>query len=157
MNQRWRSDGSEDAKEFTPNLALVLDSVSPQAVLNGGFAAADADADEVVEIDVRQALDIEINWRTFNLKFRASNDVDFLLTNRQCLQRMVVFLSLISQAFWSPARPESVGELSDGENALTVKLFALLLAHAGQQTEIVLLDSLQSATGNKLAFPTMPI
>jgi hypothetical protein len=51
-------------------------------VLDGGFAVADAQADEVVEIAVGQALDIQIDGRTFDRKFRAADDVDLFLPNR---------------------------------------------------------------------------
>jgi hypothetical protein len=38
---------------------------------HGGFAVADAQADEVVEIAVGQALDLQIDGRAFDLEFRA--------------------------------------------------------------------------------------
>jgi hypothetical protein len=41
------------------------------------FAAADAHADEVVEIAIRQALDIQIDGRAFDLQCRAADDLDF--------------------------------------------------------------------------------
>ena len=46
-------------------------------MLDGGFAVADAHADEVVEIAVGQTLDIQVDRRAFDLQFRAADDVDF--------------------------------------------------------------------------------
>jgi hypothetical protein len=76
----------KDAKELHPNLSFFLDGVRPQAVLNRRFAVSDEHADQVVEIAIRQPLDIQINGRAFDLEFRAANDVDFLLPNRSRLQ-----------------------------------------------------------------------
>lgn len=70
MNQHRLLDGFENAEEFLPNLPFVLDGVCPKAVLDGGFPVADAHADEVVEIAVGQALDIQIDGRAFDLEFR---------------------------------------------------------------------------------------
>ena len=127
VNQHRLLDGFEDGKEFPPNLPLVLDGVRPQAVLDGGFAIADAQADEVVEIAVGQALDIQIDGRAFDLQFRAANDVDLLLPNRQSLQRVVILLPFVPQPFGPAAGPERIGELRDGEDALAAEFLALLL------------------------------
>jgi hypothetical protein len=50
------------------------------------FAAADAQADEVVEIAVGQALDVQMDRRAFDLQSRTASDVELLLPNRQRLQ-----------------------------------------------------------------------
>ncbi len=63
VNQDWFLDGFKDGKEFPPNLPLVLNGARPQAVLEGGLAVADAQADKVAEITVGQALDIQIDGR----------------------------------------------------------------------------------------------
>ena len=76
----------KDAKELHPNFSFFLDGVRPQAVLNSRWAVSDEYADQVVEIAIRQPLDIQINGRAFDLEFRAANDVDFLLPNRSRLQ-----------------------------------------------------------------------
>ena len=94
MNQHWHLDGLEDAKQFPPDPPLVLHAVCPQAVLDGRCAIADTYADEVVEIAVWQALDIQIDGCAFDLQLRATDDVDFLLPNRESFQRVVVFLPL---------------------------------------------------------------
>ena len=145
------------AEEFPPNLPLVLDGVRPQAVLDGGFAVADAQADEVVEIAVGQALDIQIDGRAFDLEFRAADDVDFLLPNRQRLERVVILLAFVAQPLGPAAGPERVGELRDGEDAFAAEFLALLRAHAGQQAEIVLLDRILPAAGLELALGAVPV
>ena len=145
------------AKEFPPNLPLVLDGVRPQAVLDGGVAVADAQADEVVEIAVGQALDIQIDGRAFDLEFRAADDVDFLLPNRQRLERVVIFLAFVAQPLGPAARPERVGELRDGEDAFAAEFLALLRAHAGQQAEVVLLHRDLPAAGLEFALGAVPV
>jgi len=54
----------------------------------------------VVEIAVRQAFDIQINRRAVDPQFRAAIDVDFLLSYRQRLERMVIFLAFYRTAVW---------------------------------------------------------
>ncbi|MBI4660978.1 MAG: hypothetical protein HY735_19265 [Verrucomicrobia bacterium] len=58
------------------------------AVLDGRISVADAHADEVVEMVVGQALDIQINGRAFDVEFRAADDVDFFLSIRRLRGRM---------------------------------------------------------------------
>src|ERR1043166_84621 len=79
VNQHRLLDGFQYGKEFPPNLPFIPDGVRPQAVLDGGFAAADAHADEVVKIAVGQTLDIQIDGRAFDLQLRRADDVIFLL------------------------------------------------------------------------------
>jgi hypothetical protein len=67
VNQHRLPDGFENVEEFSPKCCLVLDSVCPQAVLDGGFAVANAQADKVIEIAVGKALDIQIDRRAFDL------------------------------------------------------------------------------------------
>src|SRR6266567_3293835 len=140
MNQHRLLRDFDNPEELPPNLPLVLDGVRAQAVSNGGFAVSNPYADEVIEIGVWQALDIQIDRSAFDLEFRAADDVDFLLPNCQRLERVVIFLPLAVQPFGTPARPERVGELCDGEDALAMEPLALLLAHTGQEAEVVPLD-----------------
>jgi len=116
----------KDAKELHPNLSFFLDGVRPQAVLNSRFAVSDEHADEVVQIAVRQPLDIQINGRAFDLEFRTANDVDFLLPNRQRLQRVVILLPFIAQPFGSATGPERVGKLDDAEYTFSVGVIFIL-------------------------------
>ena len=74
---------------------------------------ADAHTDEVVEIAVGQALDIQIDGRAFELEFQAADDVDFLLPNRQRLERVMKFLALVGLSSGPAARAECVGEQRD--------------------------------------------
>ena len=86
VNQHRLADGFDDVKEFAPNVSLVLNGVRPEAVLNGGFAVSNPHADEVIEIAIWQAFDIQIDRRAFNIQFRAADNMDFLSPDRQCLQ-----------------------------------------------------------------------
>ena len=67
---------------------------------------AHAQADEVVEITVEQPLDIQIDGRAFDLEFRAADAVDFLLANRQRLERVVIFLAFVALPFGPAAWAE---------------------------------------------------
>lgn len=89
-------------------------------MVDGGVAVTDAHADEVVEIAVRKSLDIQIDGRAVELKFRPANDVDFRLPNRQCLERVVIPLAFVAQSSGASARPECIRELRDSKNAFTV-------------------------------------
>src|SRR6266700_3703410 len=104
------------------------------------LAVSDTNTNEVIEITIRQPLDIQINRCSFNLQFRTTDDMDFLFPNRERLQRMMVLLPLIVQSLWSSPGPESVGKLSDCKDAFTVEFPALLFRHPRQQTEIVLFN-----------------
>ena len=57
----------------------------------------------------------EFEGRAFDLEFRAADDVDFLLPNRQRLERVVVLLPFVAQPLGPAAGSERVGELRDGE------------------------------------------
>ena len=131
VNQHRLLDGFKEGQEFAPNLPLVRDGVRPQAVLDGGVAVADAQADEIVEIAVGQTLDIEIDRRAVDLQFRAADYVYLLLPNRQRLERVVIFLPFVAKPLGPAPRPERVGELRNGEDAFTAEFLALFRAHAG--------------------------
>ena len=145
------------ARNFPPNLPLFPNRVRPQAMLDGGFAVADADADEVIEIAVGQALDIQIDRRSFDFQFRAADDVDFLLPNRQSLERVVVFLSFAAQSLGPAAWAERVGELRDGKDAFAAEFLALFLTHSGQQAEVVLLDCSLPTANLEFAFGAVSV
>jgi len=65
-------------------------------MLDGGFAVADADADEVINRG-RAGPQHPIDRRSFDFN-SGCDDVDFLLPNRQSLERVVVFLSFAAQS-----------------------------------------------------------
>src|SRR5262245_13944585 len=121
------------------------------------MAVVDAQADEVIEISVGQALDIQINRRAFGLELRAVDDMSFIAPNRQRLERVVVFLASIAETLGPAARAERVGELRDGEDAFAAEFLALLRAHASQQAEVVRLSCLLSAAVTELALTAMPV
>jgi hypothetical protein len=143
--------------QFPPNLPLGRDGVRPQAVLDGGVAVADAQADEVVEIAVGQALDIQIDGRAFDPEFRATDDVDFLLPNRQRLERVVIFLAFVALPLGPTARAKCVGELRNGEDAFAAEFLALLRAHAGQQAEVVRFNRLLTAAVAEFTLGAVPV
>ena len=52
VDQHGVLDGREDAKEFVPNLFLLVSVFSPEAVLLDQGAGSDPCADEIVEIAI---------------------------------------------------------------------------------------------------------
>src|SRR6476646_8886878 len=140
VNQHRLLDSFENAEEFLPNFGLVLDSIRPEAVLDGGVLVAYAYADEIVEIAVGQTLDIQIDGGASDLEFRATDNVDFVLPNRQRLKRVVVLLTFIAQTLGPAPWPEHIGELRHGEDAFAAEFLALIRAHAGQQAEVIHLN-----------------
>ena len=66
---------------------------------------------QTVVVVIGQALDIQINGRAFELEFRAADDVDFLLPNRQRLERVMIFLAFVALPPGPAARAECVSAL----------------------------------------------
>src|SRR5687768_11643822 len=112
------------------------------------------DTNEVIKIAIWKPFDIQIHRRAFKLYFRAANNVDFLLPDRQRFERMIESKTC---AFWSAARSERVGELSDTENTPAVKAFALFRRHTRHQAEIVFFNCLLTASESKFALDAMLI
>jgi hypothetical protein len=92
-------------REF-PTTGGIRRCVSPKAVLNDRVARFGSNPNPIIEASVGQTLYIQVNRRAIDLNFRAANDVEFFLTDCQCLQRVMVFLSLILEPSWSAARSE---------------------------------------------------
>src|SRR5688572_13401357 len=104
-----------------------------------GFVAVGNDqrSNQVVRVAVWQSFDVQIHLRLCLRKYWQAMDVNSVLPDGQCLEREVARLGRILRALWCSSRPERVGELRDGKNALAPMTFALLRAHAGQQAEVV--------------------
>jgi len=140
-----------------PNATFVRWAVGPKTVLDGGVAHSDPNPNQVVEVPVWQALNIEVNRSTFDLHSWTAYDVDFSFSDRSGLQRVVISLSLVLQFFWAVPGSEGVRELGDGEDAFAVESGALFFCHISQKTEIVSVDSFLPATRLKLTFSTVPV
>ena len=83
--------------------------------------------------------------------------MDFLLPNRQRLERVMIFLAFVALPPGPAARTERVGELRDGEDAFAAEFLALLRAYAGQQAEVVLLDCDLPAARLEFALGAVPV
>ncbi len=55
----------------------------PKTMLNRSPASPETKADKIVKVAIWKPLDIQIDRRALNLQFRAADDVDFALTNRE--------------------------------------------------------------------------
>ena len=90
MDQDWVFNARKDAKKFIPNPPLVVDVIRPETILGGRITASDANTNQVIEVAVRQPLYIDVNRCAFNVYFWATDDVDLLLPDGQCPQRMAI-------------------------------------------------------------------
>jgi len=70
--------------------------LSPQAMLNGGLFTSDEQADEIVSIAVRKSLNVEKDWCSLKFQFKTADGMNFLFADRECFQRMVIFLLLVA-------------------------------------------------------------
>ena len=131
--------------------------ICPKTVLNGVIAGSDANADQVVEIAVGQAFDVQIDGRAVEFQVRKIDGVDFVFADCERSQGMMKFLRFISRASAASARTKRIGQLCDREDTLGVEPFALLLRHAGEQAEFVLLRGPLTAAGLEFALATMPV
>ena len=120
-------------------------------MLNDFLRSFEPNADEVIEIAIWESLDIQIHRRAVQIQFRAADDVDFALPNRESFQRVMILSALLREAFWLSAWPEGVRELGDSEYTPAVECSSLLLSHARQQAEVVFLNRLLAASRLKLA------
>ena len=80
-----------------------------------------------------------------------------LLTYRESLQCMVIFFGLPSQSLDAAAWAKRIGKLGDGENTLALKSCPIFISQIGEEAEIVLFDSLLSATILKFALWAMSV
>ena len=60
---------------------------------------SDPHADQIVEVPVRQPFDVEVDWCALNHYFWSADDVDFLLSNGQRPQRVVILFPFAAQPF----------------------------------------------------------
>ena len=117
MDQDWTLNCGQDAEEFAPDSFLILGAIGPQTVLNSSVGRVEANTDEVIEVAIWKPFDIEIDWCTLNLQFWTADDVDFVLSYRESLERVVIFLIFASEPLGPSAWTERVGELGDREDA----------------------------------------
>ena len=82
MNEPRIRDCRKDIKEFIPYALLRLLVISPKAVLNSIIASSDANADQVVEIAIRQTFDIQIDRGA--IKFRVQEIDSVYLVFADC-------------------------------------------------------------------------
>ena len=98
----------QDGQEPGPYSLFLLGRVRPQAVLHRRTAISDSHADQVVEIAVGQAFDVQIHRRPFNLELRSTHGVNLLFPDGQGLQRVVILLPLVPQSLGTPTWSEGV-------------------------------------------------
>src|SRR5438093_1352003 len=84
-------------------------------------------------------------------------NVYLILANRESLQREAMRLGKILSALGRSSGPERVGKLVDREDALAAMAPPLLLAHARQQAEVVLLHRLLAAADLEFALGAVAV
>jgi hypothetical protein len=116
-------------QKLLPNVTFVRWAVSPETVLDSGVAHPDPNPNQVVEVPVWQALNIEVNRGAFDFHFWTAYDVDFSFSDGPGLQRVVIFLSLVLEFFWAVPRSKGVRKLGNREDAFAVEFGALFFCH----------------------------
>jgi hypothetical protein len=66
-------------------------------MLSRSPSSPETKADKIVKVAIWKPLDIQIDRRALNLQFRAADDVDFAITNREGFYGVVILLALASQ------------------------------------------------------------
>src|SRR5215831_18397936 len=111
MNEPRIGDSRKGIEELFPYALLPFLIVSPKAVLNSAVSGSDANAYQVVEITVRQALDIQIDRGAVEFRIQEIDDVYLVLADRERPQRIMKFLRLASRFPAASSRTKRVGEL----------------------------------------------
>ena len=120
MDEPWIRDRHKDGKEFVPYALLPVLVVGPKAVLNGTMAGADANANQVVEIAIRQSFDIQIDGCAIEFRVQKVDGVDLVLADGERPQRLMKFLRLASEFPAASTWTKCVRQLVDRENSPAV-------------------------------------
>jgi hypothetical protein len=151
MNQDWIVDALHDIKKGPPDLLLVAPLIGPEAVLKKRRSLRESQADEIIETEVRQTLDIKVDRSSTDCKLRRPNDVNLPVSNCQSFESMVISFSARCQMLGSAAWAKCVRQLSNGENPFRVELRSVCGAKPTQKAEIVLLCHFLPTTSLKAA------
>ena len=81
MHEPRIRDSRKDIEKSFPYPLFFILVICPKTVLNGVFAGSDANANQVVEIAVGQAFDIQIDRRAVEFRVRKIDGVDFVLAD----------------------------------------------------------------------------
>ena len=97
MHEPRIRDRRKDIEEFVPYALLLIFVIGPKAVLDSVLPSSDANPDQVVEITIRQAFDVQIDGSTVEFRVQEIDGVYLILSDRERPQRMIKFLLLASQ------------------------------------------------------------
>lgn len=75
MHEPRIRDRRKDIEEFVPYPLLPILVIGPKAVLNSILPSSDADPDQIVEIAIRQAFDVQINGSTVEFRVQEIDGV----------------------------------------------------------------------------------
>src|SRR5688572_11414277 len=98
MEKNRLLDRRHNVEETAPNTPLFALIVRPQTVSNDFARLGPANANEVEKVSSWHSLDAEKDECAHLRHFRIANNVDFLLSDGQSLQRMVILLWLAGKA-----------------------------------------------------------
>src|SRR5262249_14282279 len=99
VHEPWIAERRKDIEKFLPYPIFSILIISPKAVLNGLIADSDANADQVVEIAIGQAFDVQIDGRSVEFRVRKIDGVDFVFADCERSQGMMKFLRFIMPAW----------------------------------------------------------
>src|SRR5437868_2885635 len=103
MNQDWIVEALHDIKKRPPDLFLVAPLIGPEAVLKKRRSSRNSQADEIIETEVRQTLNIKIDRSSADCQLRRPNNVNLPVSNCQSFESVVISFSARCLMFGSSA------------------------------------------------------
>ena len=91
--------------------------------MNDRIAIRESDADEVVEVLVRNPLNVKIHGCASQIPGRLASNIDSVISNSASFERHVVLNACRMEPSRSLSRSERVGQLFDAEDASTVPFY----------------------------------
>ena len=131
MHESRIRDRRQSTQEFAPYSLLFVFIVSPKSVLNSLIAGTEANADQVVEIAVGQAFDIQIDGGAVELRVQKIDDMDLVLADCESPSTNDEISPLTLGFSAASTRTKCIGQLGNREDSLAVKPFAFLVRHPG--------------------------
>jgi hypothetical protein len=101
----------KEVDKFGPNPLFSILVICPKTVLNVLTAGSKANADQVVEIAIGQAFDVQVNGRAVDCQVRKIGSMDFVLSDCERSQGMTKVFWLMSRASAVSARVKRIGQL----------------------------------------------
>src|SRR5438093_9920348 len=126
-------------------------------VVHRALRGLNTNTNQIEKVTIRNSLDIENYRRPIDPQLDLADHVRLTLSNRESLQRVVIFLGPRCKSLWATAGTERVGKLMDCENPFPIQTCSFSFLQIGKQTKVVLFSCVPFTAIPILAFGTMAI